>query len=46
MAEIRFREEPFYTTQYGAAYLGDALTFLRQMEPESVDLVVTSPPLP
>lgn len=44
MAEIRFREEPFYTTQYGAAYLGDALAFLRQMEYESVDLVVTSPP--
>jgi len=44
MAEISFNEEPFYTTRYGAAYLGDALTFLRQMENESVDLVVTSPP--
>ncbi len=44
MAEIRFREEPFYTTRYGAAYLGDALSFLRQMEHESVDLIVTSPP--
>lgn len=37
-------EHPFYSTQYGAAYLGDALTFLRRMERESVDLIVTSPP--
>jgi site-specific DNA-methyltransferase (cytosine-N4-specific) len=44
VTEWRFREIPFYTTQYGAAYLGDAITFLRQMEPESVDLIVTSPP--
>lgn len=44
MTEIDFREEPFYATQYGAAYLGDALTYLRQMERDSVDLIVTSPP--
>ena len=44
MIEINFKEEPLYTTQYGAAYLGDALTYLRQMECESVDLIVTSPP--
>jgi len=44
MAEIRLGEGPFYTTQYGAAYLGDALSYLRQMEHESVDLIVTSPP--
>lgn len=44
MAEISLGEKPFYTTQYGAAYLGDALTYLRQMEHESVDLIVTSPP--
>jgi site-specific DNA-methyltransferase (cytosine-N4-specific) len=42
--KICFKEEPFYTTQYGAAYLGDALTYLRQMECGSVDLIVTSPP--
>jgi len=42
--EIRFKEKPFYTTQYGAAYLGDALNYLRQMENDSVDLIVTSPP--
>ncbi len=44
MTQIHFNEEPFYTTQHGAAYLGDALTYLRQMACESVDLIVTSPP--
>lgn len=44
MAYFSFRTEPFYTTPYGAAYLGDALDYLRQMEPETVDLIVTSPP--
>jgi len=41
---IRFQQQPFYTTACGAAYLDDALTYLRQMESESVDLIVTSPP--
>lgn len=36
--------KPFYATRYGAAYLGDSLRYLRQMERESVDLIVTSPP--
>jgi len=44
MLATQFKEKPFYTTKYGAAYLGDALTYLRQMERESVDLIVTSPP--
>jgi DNA modification methylase len=44
MVEISFEEEPLYTTQYGAAYLGDALAYLRQMESDTVDLIVTSPP--
>jgi len=38
------KEKPFYATQYGEAYLGDALTYLRQVEYDSVDLIVTSPP--
>lgn len=42
--QVDFKKEPYYTTQYGAAYLGDALHFLRQMKSESVDLIVTSPP--
>ncbi len=36
--------KPFYKTRYGAAYLGDALEYLRQLEEESVDLIITSPP--
>ena len=44
MTQIHFNKEPFYATRHGAAYLGDALTYLRQMESDSVDLVVTSPP--
>ena len=44
MTESYFEEKPFYTTQYGAAYIGDSLTYLRQMERDSVDLIVTSPP--
>ena len=44
MFENVFRSKAFYTTRYGAAYLGDALTYLRQAERESVDLIVTSPP--
>lgn len=38
------QEKPYYSTEYGAAYLGDALHFLRQMQAESVDVIVTSPP--
>ncbi len=44
MIEVHLKEEPFYSTPYGRAYLGNALTFLRQMERDSVDLIVTSPP--
>jgi len=44
MVNVCFPQEPFYTTQYGAAYVGDALTYMRQMERGSVDLIVTSPP--
>ena len=44
MTGICFKEEPFYATQYGTAYLGDALAYLRQMEHDTVDLIVTSPP--
>jgi len=44
MDRVSFNKEPFYATGYGAAYLGDALGYLRQMDCESVDLIVTSPP--
>lgn len=35
---------PLYTTDYGAAYVGDSLLLLDQLEADSVDLVLTSPP--
>jgi len=36
--------EPFYSTNLGSAYLGDAAELLRLLAPESVDLIITSPP--
>lgn len=44
MLEICFKEQAFYTTAFGAAYLGNALRYLRQMDHSTVDLIVTSPP--
>lgn len=35
---------PLYTTDYGAAYVGDSLDLLDHLEPDSIDLVITSPP--
>lgn len=36
--------KPFYTTQYGASYLGNSLELIYELENKSVDLIVTSPP--
>ena len=36
--------EPLYTTNYGAAYVGDALELFQGLPDESIDLVLTSPP--
>jgi len=36
--------DPHYTTNFGAAYLGDALDLLKHVKDESVDLIMTSPP--
>lgn len=41
---MKFAEKPIYSTQYGSAYHGDSLEYLRQMEANSVDLIMTSPP--
>ncbi|MDR1350683.1 MAG: site-specific DNA-methyltransferase [Zoogloeaceae bacterium] len=38
------RPKLFYTTPLGEAHLGDSLAFLPQIESESVDLILTSPP--
>ncbi len=35
---------PYFTSRYGAAYLGDSLDLLRGMPTGTVNLVVTSPP--
>jgi len=44
MMETHFQEKPLYATQYGRAYVGDSMTYLRQIESDSVDLIMTSPP--
>jgi len=36
--------QPFYVTQYGSTYAGDSLELLDQLEADSIDLVMTSPP--
>src|SRR5437763_41069 len=36
--------EPVYETALGAVYCGDSLDLMRSMAPDSVDLVITSPP--
>ncbi|MCC6445288.1 MAG: hypothetical protein IT210_17745 [Armatimonadetes bacterium] len=36
--------DPYYTTRWGGAYLGDSLELLQKLEPESIDLICTSPP--
>ncbi|MBW7864452.1 MAG: site-specific DNA-methyltransferase [Candidatus Hydrogenedentes bacterium] len=38
------RTQPLYATRYGRAIVGDAFALLRELDDESVDLVMTSPP--
>ncbi|HTX77220.1 MAG TPA: site-specific DNA-methyltransferase [Terracidiphilus sp.] len=38
------QRRPYFTSPLGAAYCGDSLELLRALPPESVNLVVTSPP--
>ena len=35
---------PYYTTEWGAAYHGNALELLKEIDDEQIDLVFTSPP--
>lgn len=37
---------PYYKTEYGAAYLGDSLEWMKKVRRSSVRLVMTSPPFP
>lgn len=36
--------DPLYFTNYGAAYVGNSFLLLDQIEADSIDLVITSPP--
>jgi DNA modification methylase len=38
------KKKPFYVTDLGAAYLGDARELLQELPDESVNLIMTSPP--
>lgn len=38
------RRDAYFTSRWGAAYCGDSLELLRELPPESINLVVTSPP--
>ncbi|WP_414620555.1 DNA-methyltransferase [Calothrix sp. CCY 0018] len=35
---------PYYSTNYGAAYLGDSLELLKTIPESSINLIITSPP--
>ena len=35
---------PYYTTEFGAAFLGDSSQLMKELADESVNLIVTSPP--
>jgi site-specific DNA-methyltransferase (cytosine-N4-specific) len=39
-----FKQKPLYQTKFGSAYVADSLDMLRQLEDNSVNLVITSPP--
>lgn len=43
-ATLTSTKKPFYTTDFGAAYLGDSRDFLKSLPNGSVNLVFTSPP--
>jgi predicted methyltransferase len=38
------RTQPLYITRYGRAVVGDAFALLGELDDESMDLVMTSPP--
>lgn len=35
---------PYYSTKYGAAYLGDSLNLIEKIPENSINLIITSPP--
>lgn len=41
---MRLDRDPYFSTDMGHAYVGDALDLLRKLPPDSIDLICTSPP--
>jgi DNA modification methylase len=41
---LKEKFHPYYETENGAAFLGDSIDFLREMEANSINLILTSPP--
>lgn len=41
---IAIKQEPYYKTEFGAAYLGNSLELMKELPDESIDLICTSPP--
>ena len=44
MNNLRLEHHKAYQTEYGAAYLGDALQLLKNLESDTVHAIITSPP--
>jgi len=44
MREKTLKSEPYYSTEYGSAYLGDSLEYNKGLKSHSIDLICTSPP--
>src|SRR5260370_38184225 len=44
VTELLPNRHALYQTNWGAAYVGDSLLWLKELPDESIDLVVTSPP--
>lgn len=44
VTELLSNEQPYYSREFGAAYLGDSSDLLTSLPDDSIDLIVTSPP--
>jgi len=44
MDNLIIKSDPLYTTNYGAAYVGDSLNLLNGIPDGKIDLILTSPP--
>lgn len=46
MKNVLLDENPYFSTEFGHAYLGDSLELMAKVEECSIDLICTSPPFP